>query len=66
LNSIDYIDYSVKRASKDEKPIKKLEGAIIYNYLSRIYEEWNDTEKADHYKSKEEELLKDAFSGLNG
>jgi tetratricopeptide (TPR) repeat protein len=65
LNSIDYIDYSVKRASKDEKPIKKLEGAIIYNYLSRIYEEWNQTDKASFYKSREEDLIKEAFSIIN-
>jgi hypothetical protein len=32
LNSLDYIDYSVKRIPKGEKTIKKIEGAIIYNY----------------------------------
>lgn len=65
LNSIDYIDYSVKRAPKDQKPIKKIEGAIIYNYLSRIYEEWNQTDKASFYKSREEDLIKEAFSIIN-
>jgi len=65
LNSIDFIEYSVKRAPKDEKPIKKIEGAIICNYLSSIYEEWDDMEKSKYYKNMEENLLKEAFEDLN-
>ena len=65
LNSIDFIEYSVKRAPKDEKPIKKIEGAIICNYLSSIYEEWNDIEKSRYYKNMEENLLKEAFEDIN-
>jgi len=65
INSIKYIDYSIRRAPKDEKPIKKIEGAVIHNLLGRIYKEWNDIDKLEYHKRKEKELLKEAFEEMD-
>ena len=62
---LEFNKQKIRQYRSRREPGSPEEGAIICNYLSSIYEEWDDMEKSKYYKYMEENLLKEAFSAMD-